>query len=143
MEPRFSRATQTVELLPSHMPTVTSLSIIKIIFNDLPAVSSIRTSFNFIKDKELKQFQNYYSVIRVVFFLSTVPIFWAVLLFAARDFSTCCQYPLVKWPSVQQIPPPPPFFKCDRDRSSQHEYSQECILSSECRRYFLKLLTHP
>lgn len=132
MEHWFSRATQTVELLPSYMPTIASLSIIKIIFNDLPAVSSIRTSFNFIKDKELKQFQDHYSVIRVIFLLSTVPIFWAALLFAARDPSTWCQHPLVKWSSVWQAPPPL-FFKCDKDRSSQHEYSQACILSSGCR----------
>lgn len=59
------------------------LSIIKIIFYYLPAVISIRSSFNFVKIKEFKtNFRFNYSLIRATYFLNTntnilnCPIVW-------------------------------------------------------------------
>lgn len=54
MEFCFSNVSQTFELLPSYMPKSHSYLSSKIICNDLPAVILIRSSFSFVKGKELK-----------------------------------------------------------------------------------------
>lgn len=67
----LSNVTQIFEFLPSYMLKSHSYLSSKIIFNYLPAVILIRSSFNFIKGKVSKPIPDFMTQLLVTYFLNT------------------------------------------------------------------------